>query len=86
MNWFELGKPRSKLGEYIDSKGISQQELSDKTGVNRNTIGQLANDEHDQVGKANEELWIIYAIMMTMLQVMTGGGNNSWCAVGYQKK
>lgn len=46
MNWFGLGKPRSKFGEYIDSKGISQQELSDKTGVNRNTISQLANDEN----------------------------------------
>ncbi|MBT2714711.1 helix-turn-helix transcriptional regulator [Bacillus sp. ISL-57] len=39
------GKPRSKLGEWLDSRGISQEWLSVKTKISRNTISKLASDK-----------------------------------------
>jgi putative transcriptional regulator len=46
MNWFGIGKDRSKLGRYIDQHGISQKEL-EKTGISRATISRLcSSDEH----------------------------------------
>lgn len=45
MNWFGLGKKRTRFGKWIDKKGISQQDISKKTGVNRNTISKLCNDK-----------------------------------------
>lgn len=40
-----LGKPRTKLGEWLDSKGIKQEWLIKKSGVGKNTITMLCNDE-----------------------------------------
>ncbi len=41
---FGLGKKRSKFGKWIDKRGISQQWVSAKSGVNRNTVGKIASD------------------------------------------
>lgn len=43
MDWSRLGKKRSKFGQWMDERGIETRELSNKSGVNRNTLGQLAN-------------------------------------------
>lgn len=41
-----LGKPnRTKLGRFLDSKGISATWLAQKTGVTRNTINKLVNKQ-----------------------------------------
>ena len=45
MQWFGLGKPRSKLGKFIDNYGINQSILADKSGVNKNTITKLCSEE-----------------------------------------
>ncbi|MCQ6281048.1 helix-turn-helix transcriptional regulator [Bacillus sp. EB600] len=46
MNWFGIGKTRSKLGRYIDQHGISQKEL-EKAGVSKATVSRLcSSDEH----------------------------------------
>jgi putative transcriptional regulator len=46
LEWFGLGKERSKLGQFIDQRGISQKEL-EKSGVSPATISRLcSNDEH----------------------------------------
>lgn len=45
MGWFGTGKSRSKFGKWVDERGMTQRELSDRSGVNRNTIGELANNE-----------------------------------------
>ncbi|MGG0476066.1 helix-turn-helix transcriptional regulator [Priestia aryabhattai] len=42
------GKPyRTKLGKFLDSKGISATWLSKKAGVNRNTINKLLNKQEE---------------------------------------
>ena len=42
---FGIGKKRTKFGKWIDSKGIKQQWVSQKSGVSRGTISQLAIDD-----------------------------------------
>lgn len=42
---FGLGKPRSKFGRFLDKNGISQQELVNKSGVNRGTISRLCQGD-----------------------------------------
>jgi putative transcriptional regulator len=42
---FGLGKNRSKLGKYIDKNGITQTELSKKSGVSRATIVRLCSGD-----------------------------------------
>ncbi|WCK53816.1 helix-turn-helix transcriptional regulator [Aneurinibacillus sp. Ricciae_BoGa-3] len=45
MEWFGLGKKRSKLGKWLDRRGISQQELEKRSGVSRGTISRLCSDD-----------------------------------------
>lgn len=45
MSWFGLGKPRSRLGRFIDDHGVSQSTLADISGVNKNTITKLCSEE-----------------------------------------
>jgi predicted transcriptional regulator len=42
---FGLGKKRSKLGKWLDDRGISQQWLAKKAGVGRTTISNLAKGD-----------------------------------------
>ncbi|NRD81127.1 helix-turn-helix transcriptional regulator [Bacillus sp. BRMEA1] len=44
MFGFGLGKKRTKLGKWLDQRGIAQSWLKEKTGLNKNTIGDLVND------------------------------------------
>ncbi|MBT2718312.1 helix-turn-helix transcriptional regulator [Bacillus sp. ISL-57] len=44
MEWFGLGKNRSKLGKWLDRRGVSQSEVSKITGVSRPTITRLCSD------------------------------------------
>jgi transcriptional regulator with XRE-family HTH domain len=39
------GKPRSKVGKWLDSRGISQEWLVSKTKISRNTISKIASDK-----------------------------------------
>lgn len=41
MSWFGLGKPRSKFGKWLDKQGITQEQLSRESGVNKSTISRL---------------------------------------------
>ncbi|MGD6831450.1 helix-turn-helix domain-containing protein [Sutcliffiella halmapala] len=40
-----FGKPRTRLGQFLDQKGITQEWLSKKTGISRNTISKLCSNE-----------------------------------------
>jgi predicted transcriptional regulator len=39
------GKPRSQFGKWLDSRGISQEWVSTKTKISRNTISKIAADK-----------------------------------------
>lgn len=41
---FGLGKKRTKLGKWLDRRGVSQAWLKEETGLNKNTIGDLVNN------------------------------------------
>lgn len=40
-----LGKDRTKLGKWIDKRGIKQEWLVQESGLNRNTVRLLCNDD-----------------------------------------
>ncbi|GED34907.1 transcriptional regulator [Brevibacillus centrosporus] len=42
---FGLGKQRSRLGKYLDTKEIPQQWLVEETKLNKKTISQLASKD-----------------------------------------
>jgi transcriptional regulator with XRE-family HTH domain len=53
-----LGKKRSKFGKWLDSKGISQQWISQKSGVGRTTVSNLTkgDEEHTPNAKTIKKL------------------------------
>ena len=57
-----LNKKRSKLGKFLDSKGISQQWLSKKSGVGRTTISNLSKGDEDHTPNAKTIKKIMKAI------------------------
>jgi hypothetical protein len=42
---FGLGKKRSRLGKFLDARGIKQQWLADEAKLNKKTVSQLATDD-----------------------------------------
>jgi transcriptional regulator with XRE-family HTH domain len=42
---FGLGKPRSKFGKWLDSKGIDQKEVAERANVSEMTITRLCNNK-----------------------------------------
>lgn len=57
------GKPRSKLGKWLDARGISQEWLVSKSKVSRTTISELA------AGKREPTLQTIKKIMKVIREV-----------------
>ncbi|WP_438449431.1 helix-turn-helix domain-containing protein [Gorillibacterium sp. sgz5001074] len=39
-----LGKPRSKLGQYIDKRHIQQERIREATGISRDTLTRVCSD------------------------------------------
>lgn len=42
---FGLGKRRSKLGEWLDRRGIKQEWVADKSGIGRTTVSNACGDD-----------------------------------------
>lgn len=42
---FGLGKPRTKLGRFLDRNELEQGEIANKCGMNRVSFGRLCNDK-----------------------------------------
>ncbi|MDN9012452.1 helix-turn-helix domain-containing protein [Brevibacillus laterosporus] len=42
---FGLGKKRSRLGKWLDHRGITQQWLARETNLNRATISRIASED-----------------------------------------
>lgn len=53
---FGLGKRRSKFGKFLDKNGITQQEISIASSVNRNSISRLtaADDNRPSMKNAHK--------------------------------
>ncbi|MBK5482984.1 helix-turn-helix transcriptional regulator [Peribacillus sp. TH16] len=50
---FGLGKRRSKFGKFLDRNGITQQEICEVSGVNRNSISRVAQSDDNQPSMKN---------------------------------
>lgn len=59
---FGLGKKRSKLGKWLDRRGITQTWLAKASGVNRNTINDLAAGDSDRAPTARTMSKILKAL------------------------
>jgi putative transcriptional regulator len=46
LDWFSLGKKRSKFGEFLDKNNLSQQDVVNKSGVSRGTISRLCKPQN----------------------------------------
>jgi predicted transcriptional regulator len=57
------GKPRSRLGKWLDERGISQEWLITKSKVSRTTISELA------AGKREPTLGTVKKIMKAIREV-----------------
>ncbi|MCQ6275904.1 helix-turn-helix transcriptional regulator [Bacillus sp. V3B] len=40
-----IGKPRSKLGKWMDKRGLDQQDLAKAARVSKNTISKACNEK-----------------------------------------
>lgn len=59
---FGLGKRRSKLGKWLDDRGISQQWLAKKSGVGRTTISNLSKGDEEHTPNASTIKKILKAL------------------------
>ncbi|WP_088105228.1 helix-turn-helix domain-containing protein [Halalkalibacter urbisdiaboli] len=52
------GKPRSKLGKWLDKRGMSQEWLMKKSGLGRNTVSRLAagDSEHEPTARTIKKI------------------------------
>ncbi|MCM3663433.1 helix-turn-helix transcriptional regulator [Mesobacillus subterraneus] len=39
-----VGKPRSKLGKWLDTKGLNQQDLGREAKISKNTLTKVCNN------------------------------------------
>lgn len=40
-----LGKKRSKFGRFIDSNGVSQEDVRKASGLNKETLSRICSDD-----------------------------------------
>lgn len=59
---FGLGKKRSKLGKWLDERGITQQWLIKTSGVNKNTISDLCTSDADHTPNLSTIKKIVQAL------------------------
>lgn len=51
------GKPRSKLGKWLDKYGITQEWLMQKSGLGRNTVSRAcSNEEYEPTSKTIKKI------------------------------
>jgi len=62
MNWFNLGKKRSKFGKWLDKQSdITQLDLESSSKLSRGTISRLCNEDsfrpkYSTISKINKGL------------------------------
>lgn len=55
---FRLGKKRTEFGEYLDRLGIKQERISEASGLTRNTISRVCNDQEYVPKKAIQKILV----------------------------
>ncbi|WEY98430.2 helix-turn-helix domain-containing protein [Bacillus subtilis] len=45
FSFFNIGKPRTNFGKWIDREGITQIEIEEKAKLSRGTVSKLCNDK-----------------------------------------
>ncbi|MGM7724389.1 helix-turn-helix domain-containing protein [Metabacillus sp. Hm71] len=45
FDFFNVKKPRTKFGKFLDREGITQIEIEEKSKLSRRTISRLCNDK-----------------------------------------
>jgi transcriptional regulator with XRE-family HTH domain len=66
-----LFKPRTLFGKWMDENHISQRELMDVTGLNKDTISSLCNDKNADP-HVNTKMKIIGALRRNGYDVSVG--------------
>jgi transcriptional regulator with XRE-family HTH domain len=51
---YGLGKPRTKFGKFLDRCGIDQLAFAEKSGLGRNTVSRLCNNEEHGVYESTQ--------------------------------
>lgn len=53
ITMFGIGKKRSTFGKFLDRNSITQEELSKRSGVNRNSISRLTKSNENRPSMKN---------------------------------
>jgi putative transcriptional regulator len=62
LHVFGLGKPRSKLGRFLDRNGIKQEWLSSESGLNRDSISDLCKNYQNSSPQERTMVKVISAL------------------------
>lgn len=63
FSFFGLGKPyKTKLGRFLEKRGITATWLAKRSGLNRNTVNKLLNDTEDYSPKVSTIKKVMKAI------------------------
>lgn len=60
-----LGKPRSSYGAFLDRHKIKQEKIAELTGLNRDTISDICNNQSYKPRKSTANLLLIAAKRLT---------------------
>ena len=52
---FGIGKKRSTFGKFLDRNSITQEDLSKRSGVNRNSISRLTQSDDNRPSMKNAQ-------------------------------
>lgn len=55
---FGLGKPRSKYGAFLDQHGIKHEDVSRVTGLHRDTVADVCNNDEYKPRKSTMNLLV----------------------------
>lgn len=68
-----IGKKRSKLGKWLDDRGITQQWLVKSSGVSRTTVSDICSDDNH-----TPNLSTIKKIMKALKKIDSGVKSNDF--------
>lgn len=58
-----LGKPRSKLGKFLDRNGIKQKDIEGWTGISRVQIGKLCDGKARDIDPRKDTMYKVISAL-----------------------